>query len=90
MESVLRALDKEFSLNANYAKGHGDLFYEWMLHNHPDALLLAVERASGSRQDLEVEGAGLDELARGRRHQEAVWSKAAPRHAATDAHGAKH
>ena len=58
MESVLRALDKEFSINANYAKGHGDLFYEWMHYNHPEALLLHVERAGGSRQDLAVEGAG--------------------------------
>jgi hypothetical protein len=58
MESVLRAMDKEFSLCANYAKGHGELFHEWMVHNHPGAVLLHVERASGSRQDLAVEGAG--------------------------------
>ena len=58
MESVLRAMDKEFSLNANYAKGHGQLFNEWMQHTHPGELLLHVERASGSRQDLAVEGAG--------------------------------
>ena len=58
MESVLRALDKEFSLNANYAKGHGQLFFEWIRCNHPGELLLHVERASGSRQDLAVEGAG--------------------------------
>ena len=58
MEAVLRAMDKEFSLNANYAKGHGQLFFEWMEHNHPNELLLHVERTSGSRQDLCVEGAG--------------------------------
>eukprot|EP00957_Ditylum_brightwellii_P012127 915698-Ditylum_brightwellii.AAC.1 len=58
MESLLRAVDKEFSLCANYPKGHGDLFYEWIEHNRPGVLLLHVERASGSRQDLAVEGAG--------------------------------
>jgi len=58
MDGVLRACDKEFSLCANYSKGHGDLFNTWMKENHPGALLLHVERASGSYQDLVVEGAG--------------------------------
>jgi len=58
MESVLRATDKEFSLCANYPKGHGELFREWMAHNHPGALLLHVERTTGSRQDLCCEGSG--------------------------------
>ena len=39
-------------------KGHGDQFFHWMYHPHPGAHLLPVERASGSRQDLAVEGAG--------------------------------
>eukprot|EP00957_Ditylum_brightwellii_P199082 15175856-Ditylum_brightwellii.AAC.1 len=58
MESLLRAVDKEFSLCANYTKDHGDLIHEWIEHNHPGVLLLYIERTSGSRQDLAVEGAG--------------------------------
>ena len=56
-DSVLRSVDKEFSLPANYPKGHGDMFRLWMEKNHPDALLLPVERSTGSRHDLVVEGA---------------------------------
>ena len=57
MSAVIRAFDKEFSLNANYPKGHGELFKEWIKENHEGELLLHVERAGGSRQDLFVEGA---------------------------------
>jgi hypothetical protein len=49
IDLVLRAVDKEFSLCANYPKGHGQLFCEWIKQNHPGSLLLHVERASGSR-----------------------------------------
>ena len=52
MSALIRAFDKEFSLCATYAKGHGMLFCEWMKHNHSGKLLMHVERASGSRQDL--------------------------------------
>ena len=55
---VLLALDKEFSLCCNYAKGNGEAFLAWMLLYHPRTLLLPVERSSGFRQDLTVEGAG--------------------------------
>ena len=58
VESVLRAVDKEFSFCANYPKGHAELFYEWMKIKYPDALLLHVHRMSGGRQDAAVEGAG--------------------------------
>ena len=54
----MRAVDKEFSLNANYPKGHGELFKQWIDTNHPGTLLLHVERVSGSHQDLCVAGAG--------------------------------
>ena len=57
MDAVLRAVDKEFSLPANYPKGHGDQFKYWLHKYHPGVLLVAVERTSGSRQDLAVEGA---------------------------------
>ena len=56
ISAVIRAIDKEFSLSANYPKGHGELFLEWMRENHPGELLLHVERASGSRQDLCTKG----------------------------------
>ncbi len=58
IEAVLRAVDKEFSLSANYAKGHGMVFKAWMELNYPKAQLLHVLRTSGSRQDVCVEGAG--------------------------------
>ena len=57
MDAVLRAIDKEFSLPANYPKGHGDHFKHWLKREHPGALLVPVQRTSGSRQDLAVEGA---------------------------------
>ena len=48
-----RAIDKEFSLCANYPKGHGAIFQQWMADNHKGELLLHVERAiSGGRQDV--------------------------------------
>lgn len=56
-DAVLRAIDKEFSLPANYPKGHGDLFLHWLRLNHPGALLVPVQRTAGSRQDLAAEGA---------------------------------
>ena len=52
VSALIRAIDKEFILSSNYPKGHGELFLEWMQEKHPSALLLHVERASGSRQDL--------------------------------------
>ena len=56
ISAVIRAVNKEFSLSANYPKGHGELFREWMKSNHSGELLLHVERAKGSRQDLCTEG----------------------------------
>ena len=47
-----RAYDKEFSLAANYPKGHGELFAEWMKENYPGELLFHVESTHGSRQDI--------------------------------------
>ena len=58
IEMVLRAVDKEFSLCANYPKGHGELFWKWIEEQYPGKLLFHVERTAGSRQDLCVEGAG--------------------------------
>ena len=57
MSALIRAFDKEFSLAANYPKGHGEEFKEWIKSNHPGELLLQAERSSVSCQDLFVEGA---------------------------------
>jgi hypothetical protein len=56
MSAIIRAVDKEFSLSANYPKGHGELFLEWTREYYPGVLLLHVEHAAGSRQDLCTEG----------------------------------
>ena len=32
---IIRAYHKEFSLTANYPKGHGELFRDWIIKNHP-------------------------------------------------------
>ena len=57
MEGVLRAIDKEFSLLANYPKGHGDHFKMWIHKHHSNAPLMPVTNATGARNDLIVEGA---------------------------------
>ncbi len=56
ISAVIREIDKEFSLSANYPKGHGELFLEWIHEHYPGVLLLHVEQATGSRQDLCTEG----------------------------------
>jgi hypothetical protein len=56
MSALIHADDKEFSLSANSPKGHGKLFLEWIREYYPGLLLLHVERAAGSRQDLCKEG----------------------------------
>jgi hypothetical protein len=55
MSAIICAVDKEFSLSANYPKGHGKLFLEWIREYYPGVLLLHVEHAA-SRQDLCTEG----------------------------------
>ena len=55
---LLRAVEKYFGGNANYAKGKGSMFMNWMETWHPEAFLFGVARAcGGSRQDIGVEGA---------------------------------
>ena len=49
---MLIAFDKEFSLCANYPKGHGELFLTWIRTKYPNELLFHVERSGGGRQDL--------------------------------------
>ena len=50
--SFAHAFDKMFSLCANYPKGYGELFRQWMKENHQGELLLHVERATGGRMDV--------------------------------------
>ena len=52
---LICAFDKEFSLCANYPKGHGALFREWMKSNHPEELMLHVTRSGGNRMDILLE-----------------------------------
>ncbi len=37
IEDLLRCIEKEFGLNANYYRAHGSLFEKWMLTYHPTA-----------------------------------------------------
>ena len=56
ISAVIRAIDKEFSLLSNYPKGHGEMFHEWVREYYLGILLLHVERAASSRQDLCTKG----------------------------------
>ena len=57
IDTVLLVINKEFSLPANYPKSHGDQFLHWLKKNHPEVLMVPMQRTSGSRQDLAAEGA---------------------------------
>ena len=52
LAQVIRAYHKEFSLTANYPKGHGERFRACMIKKYPKEYLMHAKRASGSRQDL--------------------------------------
>jgi hypothetical protein len=56
MSTIIHIVNKEFSFSANYSKGHGKLFLEWIKEYHPGVLLLHLQCAAGSRQDLCMEG----------------------------------
>jgi hypothetical protein len=47
-----RAYDKEFSLAANYPKGHGAHFLAFVKKYYPGVLLFHVESTHGGRQDI--------------------------------------
>ena len=57
MYTVLSSIYKAFILPENYPKEHGDLFKHWIKKYHPGGLLVPAARTSGSRQDLDAEGA---------------------------------
>ncbi len=52
-----RAYEKEFSLAANYPRGHGESFAKWMKENYPGELLFHVESTHGSHQDIMITAA---------------------------------
>ena len=56
IDAVLRAVEKEFILPANYPKGNGNEFNHLLKLNNPGDLLGPVARTSGSRKDLDIEG----------------------------------
>ena len=39
ISAIIRAIDKDFSLSANYPKDHGELFCEWTRKKYPGKLL---------------------------------------------------
>ena len=48
-----RAFEKMFSLCANYSKGLGEVFFQWIMDNNYGELIFHVERAAyGGRQDV--------------------------------------
>ena len=52
------AVEKYFGLEANYAKGKGSMFKDYMLRYHPTSHLFPLVRAcGGNRQDMATEGA---------------------------------
>ena len=54
---LIRAVFKELHAGGEYAKGKGKEFEAWRKLNHPSAMWMPLERASGSRQDLAFDGA---------------------------------
>ena len=54
---LIRAIFKELHAGGEYAKGKGKEFWAWVEKNCPSELVMAFERANGSRQDLALDGA---------------------------------
>ena len=56
--NLIFAIEKYFGGTANYSKGKGSMFMDYMRRYHPTSYLYPVYRAwGGSRQDIGVEGA---------------------------------
>ena len=51
-ENMCSAFDKEFSLCANYPKGWGSNFLQWMKENYSGELLFHVERDCKGKMDV--------------------------------------
>ena len=57
LSNVIRDFHNEFSLDANYQKGHRDKFIDWIIRKYPNQLIMNNERESGSRQYIITMGA---------------------------------
>ena len=57
MKNILRSLDKCFSFPANYPKGNGAEFQHWAKKFHPGVALYPVQRSTGARHNMVLEGA---------------------------------
>ena len=56
--NIIRAIEKYFGEQANYTKGKGSMYYDYMRRYHQGVYLFPVSRAcGGARQDIGVEGA---------------------------------
>jgi hypothetical protein len=56
--NICRCVDKKFNFTANYPKGHGDAFHNWMRRYHPGELMMPViHTLGGEQQDFLFEGA---------------------------------
>ena len=68
LSELLIQIDKEYNFSANYPKGHGDEFDDWLHRYFPGRRFLPVIRVcGGNRQDSAFEGAlpvynALDEM----------------------------
>ena len=49
ISAIIGAFDKEFSLSANFPKGHDELFLKWIREYYPGVLQMHVECAAGLR-----------------------------------------
>ena len=58
LENFIHAFQKEFSLNTNYPKGHGEKFRDWIINKYPNEFIMNTERESGSRQYIITMGDG--------------------------------
>ena len=55
---ILHACDTEFAFTANYAKGHGAMFHNWMDTYQPVSIILPIVHVlNGNWQDASFEGA---------------------------------
>ena len=57
LANVIRDLQKEFSLDANYPKGNGEKFRYCMIKKYPNEFIMNTDRASSILQDIITMGA---------------------------------
>ena len=56
VKDIIHLLHKEFSLMANYPKGHKRLFREFFLEKHAGEYLFQIKHTAGLRQDIVTMG----------------------------------